>query len=362
MGSTFKRKRKRADGTSYEVWVCEDEYNGTKKTITGKTEKEVKAKMKTWLREMTIYGKATKSTNDTFKSYAVHFYETYKKDSLSYNSYRQYMTILNVHLFPYFGTRKIQDITKIDIQNFYNSKSNLSANTLRLIKIVLTAIFNCALEDKIILDSPMKKTLSIKAAATVKRDKAMTKEEQRKFVDALTGETYRLLYMTMLYCGLRIGECVALEWSDYSDGVLTISRSAGRVYVYESASERHADMMIHDTKTHRVRQVPMPQFLKAEFDAIRKDSGLVFPSRCGNIIEAGNIYHRQIQLCQIAGIRRFTPHDLRHTYATRLLENGQSAKVVQELLGHNSIVTTLNIYSHVLPTVKNEAVATLEKY
>lgn len=357
MGSVFKRKRKRKDGSEYEVWVCEDEYNGIPKTITAKSEREVKAKMKSWQKEMAQYGESLKKSNDTFKAYALKYYRTYKKGSLSDNSYRCYMTALDNHIFPVLGHKKLTDIKKTDIQEFFNSKSDYSSSTLNTMKIALSTIFDAALDDELIRQNPMSRKINIHSKKDKPtRDKAMTLEQQKLYIRALDDEPYRLIFLTLLYTGLRIGELMALTWNDYHDGVLSINKSVGRVYVYDDKGNRHIELKVHSTKNKIVRTVPMPSYLKSEFEIMRRTNDLIFHSRNGTYLDQGHLFRAQSRVCDNAGIPHFSLHDLRHTYATRLLELNKSPKVVQTLLGHSNIATTMNIYSHVFDSVKVEAV------
>ena len=87
------------------------------------------------------------------------------------------------------------------------------------------------------------------------------------------------------------------------------------------------------------------------------DRGLVFSNTVGNFIVPGNLLLRFYRLLKDAGLPRMHFHDLRHSAATMLLSVGVHPKVVQELLGHNQISMTMDIYSHVLPTMQQEAMS-----
>lgn len=361
MASTFKRKRTRKDGSQYEVWVCEDNYEGVSKTITGRSEKEVKAKMKSWQKEMLQYGEELKKTKESFKAYALKYYRVYKKDELSHNTYRCYMLALENHILPILGNKKISDISKIDLQEFFKSKKNYSQSTLRTIRIVLNGVLNSAVEDNLIRENPLHK-VSVSANKKQQKtdDKAMTYEQQSLYIKALNGERFRLVYLTLLYTGLRIGECLALKWDDYDGTYLSINKTVGLVYTYDDSGNKHLKNEVGETKTRLCRKVPLPDFLKKEFDSLPRSCDLIFHSNNGNYLTQGSLFRTQTRICKKADIPVFSLHSLRHTYATRLLELNKSPKIVQKLLGHTNIATTMNIYTHVFDEVKIDAISDLK--
>lgn len=358
MASTFKRKRKRKDGSEYEVWVCEDSFDGLSKTLTGRTEKEAKAKMKAWIKEMTLYGKQLNKSKTNFKQYAMNYFETYKKNTVSRNTYRCYMVALNSHILPVFSEKELKDITKYDLQSFFNSKSNLAKDTVNHMKICLNFILESAIDDNIIRENPMRK-VNITHKSEKHDVKAMSLDEQKAFIKALEGTRYRLMFLTLLYTGLRIGECSALLWSDYDGETIKVSKSYGKTYIY--GEKRKAEYVVSNTKTKNIRHVPVPPFLQDELNAVKSD-GLMFTTLDGGYVKQPFLFTTCARICKKANIANFSPHDLRHTYATRLLELNKSPKVVQTLLGHANINITLNTYSHVLENVKRDAVNDLVLY
>ena len=135
-------------------------------------------------------------------------------------------------------------------------------------------------------------------------------------------------------------------------------------------------MIVQDsTKTKSgMRTVPMPNSLVVMLaqhkdnqqgeiklmDGVYEHKNLVFCTATGNHYNPRNMQEKFTRIVQKSEIQGATIHSLRHTYATRLFELGVSAKVVSELLGHSSIVQTLNTYTHVMPEMKHEAVQKLD--
>jgi integrase len=115
-------------------------------------------------------------------------------------------------------------------------------------------------------------------------------------------------------------------------------------------------------KNKEKRTVPIPAFLIKEFKQhrLRTKGDYVFCTSIGTTLSADNIRKYHHKICEKAKVKSISFHALRHTYATRLLENGENFKTIQELLGHADIKTTLNIYTHVLEDTKKSAADKLE--
>jgi site-specific recombinase XerD len=99
---------------------------------------------------------------------------------------------------------------------------------------------------------------------------------------------------------------------------------------------------------------------RASADVLWQDHDLVFPSLTGAPLDPAGVTHALHRFLHRAGVPPVRVHDLRHTAATLLLEEGTHPKVVQDLLGHSSIAVTLDLYSHVTPRIQREATARME--
>ena len=117
------------------------------------------------------------------------------------------------------------------------------------------------------------------------------------------------------------------------------------------------DIAITALRRHRLAQ--LEERLKA--GTLWEDNDLVFPNNVGRPVEAGNMLHRSFwPLLERAGLPRIRFHDLRHSAATLLMSRGIHPKVVSEMLGHSQISITMDLYSHVLPTMQREAATVME--
>ena len=177
--------------------------------------------------------------------------------------------------------------------------------------------------------------------------------------------THRLgpLFTIALSLGLRLGEALGLRWSDvdFDKGLLQVRRTLQRIKGGVAFSEPKTarsyrtlvlpDVAISTLTAHRVRQ------LEQRLAAGQRWGGhdLVFTNGDGNPLDRANVRKQFHRLLQTAGLPQIRIHDLRHTAATLLMLQGVNPRTVMELLGHSDVTMTLNTYSHVLASLKQDA-------
>lgn len=202
----------------------------------------------------------------------------------------------------------------------------------------------------------------------------LNSEQIQQFLTAARGNRLEALFVLALATGMRRGELLALKWPDinFSAGTLQVRRilthmpaklnGKGGYVEAEPKTEKSrrsislASFALEHLKQHRVRQ--LEEKLKA--GPVWKDNDLVFSSTLGGHLHTSRILFTQFkQLLKKAGLPDIRFHDLRHSSATMLLSLGVHPKVVQEILGHSQISMTMDIYSHVLPTMQREAMSKL---
>ncbi len=178
------------------------------------------------------------------------------------------------------------------------------------------------------------------------------------------------LYVLALTTGMREGELLALQWKDLdmAGGSLQVRRKVSRItnkgFVVsepKTAKSRRniplAPRTLEALKRHRVRQNEQRLALGDAWE----DQGLIFANSLGKPLEVSNMTRRSFRpLLVKAGLPQIRFHDLRHSCATLLLSMGIHPKVVQERLGHSQISVTLDTYSHVLPSMQEEAAQRLD--
>ncbi|MCL2854870.1 MAG: site-specific integrase [Defluviitaleaceae bacterium] len=294
--------------------------------------------------------------------------ENYKAHTLRSKTYDNYENALNRHIRNAIGDYKLTKINTDAIQQMYNRmhKNGLSANSIRIVNNALSQAFDQAVKNKLIYENPCKSTVRPKIEKS--RATAMTTDEQELFIQHCKDEsTYHKLFIFLLNAGLRVGEARALTWDDidFVKKEITINKTASLVKNRDENAETKTKIIINSTKTESgERIVPMNSKVESILLAQKEDEVneiFVFSSKVGTMLMGRNVNRAHIDLLGQAGLSRsITVHTLRHTFATRLLEKGVNPKVVSDLLGHASIQITLNIYSHVMPNIKTDAVNLLD--
>lgn len=198
--------------------------------------------------------------------------------------------------------------------------------------------------------------------------RSLSLDEATRLFDVARKSRFEALLQLLLVGGLRPGEALGLKWSDLSDDKLRIQRSLVRL--------RNGRWKLDAPKTNKARRtVPLPTGVIATLRAHRAsqhrdrlqagdawaDLDLMFCTHTGQPLEWRVIARRYLRpLLKAAGVANFRPYDLRHSCATLLLASGENAKVVSERLGHATVALTLDVYSHVLPDMQQQAADKLE--
>ncbi len=372
MGSTFKRTRTRKDGSSYEVWVCEDVYLGKPKTFTGKTKKVVEEKMRKWKQELDDYGMEL-DKNDYTVSSLMHkhlFVNVYP--NVQESTFERYMDNYNKHIKDSnFGKLPITEVKQVMVQQFLNENSNVSDRTLTSLRYLLRRSYDLAINNNLVRINPVIGITIPKKKDTSKKTEIeiLTVEEQKKYITATSCTKYRPMLLLALFTGMRRGELLALTWDnvDLKKGVIYVKESMRRIRKYNTDGTYTSELQFKGPKTaNGNREIPITKDVikmlkehQIEQDSTKNTLNLVFPNGNYNPHHPDDVIRIQKAVCKRAGIPYKTFHALRHTFATRLVEAGKDIKTISKLLGHSDISITLNTYVHDTTESKQDAVNTL---
>ena len=198
----------------------------------------------------------------------------------------------------------------------------------------------------------------------------LNENQVRILISSARGSRYETLYWIAVTTGLRKGELLGLKWSDL-DWVtrrLSIQRQVqrlkdqGLVFNTPKSEAGERSVLLSVDTIRRLRGHHAVQYYEKEFAGNRwQENDLIFPSTIGTPLDPQNIYKNFKALLRQAKLPNIRFHDLRHTAATLMFQQGIHPKVVQERLGHADIALTLNTYSHVLLDIQEEAVQKLDR-
>ncbi|MCK8823989.1 tyrosine-type recombinase/integrase [Fuchsiella alkaliacetigena] len=308
----------------------------------------------------------------TIANLLLEWYEDYAEIELSPTTYEGYKTIIDVHLIPSLGALKANELQGRHIKSYISKKrktgradgvkGGLSSTTLLQHYRVLSQALKYGRKWKIISHNPLEFV-----TPPSKRDteiEALNKEQLHKLLNCAEGWIYDLIYFAV-NTGMRRGEIMGLRWSDVEfenkivrvRQALIISQEKGAIFKKpkSSSSIRGVDItedVIEILKNRKKQQNEYKLLLGSDYI---DNYNLVFGKNNGNKFYPKVASDRFNRVAKKAGLEQFTFHSLRHTHATLMLQAEVHPKVVQERLGHSDISTTLNTYSHVIPTMQKEA-------
>jgi len=286
------------------------------------------------------------------------------KNAVRLTTYVRYRSTIYKHLLPAFGHVQLQKLTPLKVQDFYAQKlrEGLAPKTVILMQGVLHKALDDAVRWNLIARNV---TDAVSLPRIMKSEiKPLTKEQAQKLLEAAQGHRLEALLTVALVTGMRRGELLALRWQDinFDDKSLQVHRTVslvrGHGYVVTEPKTAKGkrkialpQIAIEVLKVHRVHQ------LESRIKAGEKwcELDLVFCNIYGRFQHPDRMVERFQKLLEEVGLHHMRFHDLRHSAATILLTMGIHPKVVQELLGHSTISITMDIYSHVLPSMQREA-------
>lgn len=268
-----------------------------------------------------------------------------------------YEAAWRLRIEPRFGATPVRRIKPAHVDDWIAEMSEQGVSASKVIEAtgVLKRVLDRVVRDKVIPTNPCEQ----RASTLPKRPKTdrpvLAPSEVERLVAAMTHEADRVLVRLLAYGGLRVGEALALQWRyvDLERKTLTVR---------ESVDDTMGKLTVGPTKTYARRTITLPDALIAQLHALRADVDeprLVFPNRIGDYRRYRNWRRVWDRACDRSGVTA-TPHDLRATCASLLIDAGASPKDVQQHLGHEDITTTMNIYARVRPGRNSDIAARLD--
>ena len=327
---------------------------GDRHTPSFKTKSAAQDELARVLAEVGGPRRAPEDRNITVTDYAVRWLKLIKA-VIKPRTLESYEASLRLHVLPALGHRKVRDVGRNHVKALVAQlhDGGLSKNTVRIVHASLHALLNEAVEDDIIVVNPAsrrgKSKLLRLAPTRGEREniKAFDRDQLVRFLKAAHEKTrHSPMFFTMARTGIRLGEAFGLQWQDvdFTGREIQIARaiSGGRIETPKSGKSRSVDM---SPALRDVLQRHDAETKAAALKVGRERPAWVFPSIDGMPLDRANVEKAFKRVLKHAGLPLyFTPHSLRHSYASLLLADEVSVAYVQEQLGHSSIKMTVDTY------------------
>jgi integrase len=366
------RKRANGEGSVYRRkdgrWAASVSLDhGRRKAFYGKTRQEVGRKL----------GAALKARQDGLpvvgeRQTVAKFLESWlesTRPTVRPRTFTRYEEYVRLHVIPELGSLTLARLSPQYLQRLYANR--LEAGLSPTSVAHLHAVLHRALEQAARWGlTPRNVAKLVTPPRPSRREMAtLSPEQARALLQTAEGDRLEALYVLALSTGMRQGELLALRWRD-------VELEGGSLQVRATLQRTHDGFQFAEPKTARSRR--QVALTRAAADSLRRhrsrqleerlqmgaaweDNDLVFANEVGRPIEAGNLIRRSFHpLLQRAALPQVRFHDLRHTAATLALGKGVHPKMVAEMLGHSQIAVTLDLYSHVTPTMQRQAADALE--
>lgn len=328
-------------------------YLGTFKTI-----REAR-KIENTFKEALNSGSHVEVTDKTLDEGAEIYFDTVAPYSMNEYSLQQAKMTYEARFKPFLGFIKMRDIKPYQIQQLYtrwlkgdSTEEPLKPSSIRKYHTVLNQIFVAFLEWNELKENPSKKVKLPQLNKPVKR--IWSKEEVQKFLEVAKDYQYFIAYYLAIFTGMRLGEVLGLEWRniDFKNNTIYVIKQIGRgadnkpiVKNYTKTDASNRSIYISDDVKDVLKEAQITQDPKSSY---------VCTTSIGTIITESNIRRSMKAICKKANIPYISFHEQRHTHASLALQIGVEPKVIQERLGHNKLSTTMDIYTHTVPSLQKD--------
>lgn len=325
-------------------WLADAKYEDAHSTITAKSSITVDAWFEYWIKNV-------------------------KEPTVRFNTLRNYKERYNINIKPIIGSKLMEDVKPMHCQNVLNSMADdYKGSTIEQTRITMCSMFYYAMINGIIAVSPINKMVKLPKPVE-KKVHFLTIDEQKQFFDVAEGTAYVDQFRLIAQTGLRTGEMVGLKWED-------LDFENRKIHISRTMEFRHGyhEFKIGEPKSkHGYRTIPMTpeayeilmrryEQRKFRYVADEEFKDFVFLCRKGTPVKNSTYDTAIYKLTEKAGMKHFSMHTLRHTFATRCIEAGMRPKTLQGILGHANIGVTMNLYVHNTEDEKEKEILKFSEY
>lgn len=341
-----------------------------RRTVYGKTKKEVKEKIKRIQAEV-ITGVYKQPSELTIPDLANSINDNKKAlNQISDTAHSRNKETIKIIENDPIALIPIQKINEVMLNQFLAKQVHYSNSVIGKIYSMCNRTFKKAISMDIISKNPLDEIKTPKSTIMTKKIKALTIQQQKKFINAVNEdnkEPYRTMLLLELFTGMRMGEICALSPHSiyFNNSLIEVTRTMTRDAEYKTT-------LNNKTKTYAgLRRIKVDKSVMALLKSYTdnyfavNEYNLLF-TKNGNMISTNQVnsyYKRLIERYNIAdNVKKCNQHQLRHTYATRSIESGMPAKVLQYRLGHSDITITLNTYCDVFSEYEDTYIDKTQEY
>jgi integrase len=300
------------------------------------------------------------------------------RSEVSPKTHERYGELVTNYLIPALGALPLSKLAPGDIQSAYGGwategrrdgkPGGLSPLTRRYIHVILKSALARAAEQQLLARNPADAFKKRLPKVERKEMVTLTAEQSQQLLESIKDTRTYWPVMLALATGMRRGEVLALRWKN-----IDLDRAV--LSVVQSLEQTKTELRFKDTKTSRNRAITLPAFAVEELRRLKRQQAeellalgirqtgetLVCCRADGEPLQPRSVTHQFILLRgRVKDLPRVRFHDTRHSHATQLLADGVHPKVAQERLGHSTVTTTLDLYSHVTATMQADAAAKLD--
>jgi integrase len=364
------RSHPRADGR----WEGRYYVKGQRKSVFGRTKREAQEALRKALTNADN-GIAPVPQRATVATYLEEWLDTSVRPRLRPRTAESYTDTVTRYIAPAIGKVQLAKLTPEDVSRMVarlTARGDLSPTTVRYAYAVLRIALGRALKTGRVVRNVA--TLADPPGKAHVEQHPLTAEQARAFLEAVASDRLGALYTVAIATGMRQGELLGLTWAD-------VDLEAGTLAVRHTLTRGTRELA--DPKTERSRRVlrlgmeattalckHRPRQLVERVAAGRrwgirgkdrdKEPDLVFTTRIGTAMDSRNVTQGLQTALARAGMPRQRFHDLRHAYATLMIEAGEDLVVVSKSLGHSNLATTADVYAHLTPTMQEAAAARMD--
>ena len=303
-----------------------------------------------------------------FKELVEIYFRDFAPNELKPVTRYNYEKNLNTHILPVFGNKKIMSIKTSELTKFF-THLDLASETTRKLKTVMSSVMNFGVEQGYITKNPCQGALCKKETSKAKKIKYLDQEQSRKLME-LTSEysIFNTIIQVLLFTGLRIGECLCLQWDnvDFENSTISVNETLAYAYnqKYESTTKNMQSIRTIKVGAYTLSLLKRHKEKQDELKAIVCDAwdhpGFVFTDEIGRYIDYGVVNKKLQKLLEENGLPVVTAHALRHTNASLMINSGVDLKAVSAQLGHCNISITADTYGNIFDAYKAKIAKSIE--